>query len=119
MIATAVSQGLSGVVIDERKGRRVAGLVYHLKVKGTAGLLLVAKQRGLITEIRPIIEGMKAKGYFLSSRLMQELQEEALRFVDFLLTRQAENAESRQWARFSAEQLVDQYCPEDAIYDRD
>lgn len=72
VIATAVSRGLSGVIIDERKGRRVAGLVYHLKVKGTAGLLLAAKKRGLITEIRPIIEGMKAKGYFLSARLMQE-----------------------------------------------
>lgn len=54
-----------------------------------------------------------------SSALPRELQEEALRFVDFLLTRQAEKSESRQWARFSAEQLADQYCPEDAIYDQD
>lgn len=72
VIATAASRGLGGVIIDERKGRRVARMAYHLRVKGTAGLLLAAKQRGFITEIRPLIEGMKAKGYFLSARLMQE-----------------------------------------------
>ena len=72
VIATAASRGLTGVIIDERKGRRVASLVYHLQVKGTAGLLLAGKKRGLIPEIRPLIEGMKAKGYFLSPRLVQE-----------------------------------------------
>jgi predicted nucleic acid-binding protein len=72
VIATAASRGLTGVIIDERKGRRVAGLVYHLQVKGTAALLLAAKQKGHLAKIRPVIEGMKDEGYFLSVRLIQE-----------------------------------------------
>ena len=54
-----------------------------------------------------------------SSALRRDLQEEALHFVDYLLTRQAENTEAQEWARFSAEQLADQYSSADAIYDRD
>lgn len=72
VIATAAARGLSHAIMDERKGRRIATLVYGLQVKGTGGLLVAAKQRGLITAVRPLLEGMKAKGYFLSARLMEE-----------------------------------------------
>ena len=51
--------------------------------------------------------------------LPNELQQEALHYVDYLLLRQRESAESKSWARFSAEQLLNQYSPEDAIYDQD
>jgi hypothetical protein len=51
--------------------------------------------------------------------LPDKLQEEALHFVDSLLTRQSEGAERRNWSRFSAEQLAAQYAPGDAIYDQD
>ncbi len=54
-----------------------------------------------------------------TSKLPDELQLEALRFVDSLLARQAENEEHRNWPRFSAEQLAAQYAPADAIYDQD
>jgi len=54
-----------------------------------------------------------------TSKLPDELQQEALRFVDSLLARQAEETERRIWTRFSAEQLASQYSPEDAIYDQD
>jgi hypothetical protein len=52
-------------------------------------------------------------------RLPDELQQEALHYVDSLLARQAELKESRGWSRFSAQQLAAQYSPADAIYDRD
>ncbi len=51
--------------------------------------------------------------------LPAELQQEALHYVDYLLTRQAEITEAREWPRFSAEQLATQYAPGDAIYDQD
>ena len=51
--------------------------------------------------------------------LPDELQREALNYVDSLLARQAETVEGRTWARFSAEQLAAQYAPGDAIYDQD
>jgi predicted nucleic acid-binding protein len=41
-------------------------------VKGTGGLLVEAKARGFIPEVRPLLEKMKAEGYFLSPRLMNE-----------------------------------------------
>jgi hypothetical protein len=54
-----------------------------------------------------------------ASALPAELQQEALRYVDYLLARQAEQREGRDWAHFSAEQLAAQYSAADAIYDKD
>lgn len=54
-----------------------------------------------------------------TSKLPDELQREALRYVDSLLAREAGNTEHRDWTRFSAEQLAAQYSPADAIYDQD
>jgi hypothetical protein len=54
-----------------------------------------------------------------ASALPAELQQEALRYVDYLLARQAEQREGRDWARFSGEQLAAQYADADAIYDKD
>jgi len=54
-----------------------------------------------------------------ASALMNALQREALHYVDYLLARQAEGSETRQWTRFSAEQLAGQYAEGDAIYDQD
>jgi hypothetical protein len=54
-----------------------------------------------------------------TSKLPDELQQEALHYVDSLLARQAENTERWNWSRFSAEQLAAQYSPADAIYDQD
>ena len=52
-------------------------------------------------------------------RLPDELQQEALHYVDSLLARQAELNERDNWSRFSAQQLAAQYSPADAIYDQD
>jgi hypothetical protein len=71
VIALALQAQAGKVLIDERKGRRVALLVYHLPVIGTGGLLLVAKQHGLLNQIRPLMVAMKANGYFLSERLLE------------------------------------------------
>ena len=54
-----------------------------------------------------------------ASALPAELQQEALRYVDYLLARQTEQRESHDWARFSGEQLAAQYADADAIYDKD
>lgn len=54
-----------------------------------------------------------------TSKLPDELQQEALHYVDSLLARQAEKNGRKNWSRFSAEQLAAQYSPEDSIYDQD
>lgn len=51
--------------------------------------------------------------------LPDALQTEALHYLDFLLSRRQAKDEAAEWARFSASQLEQQYCPEDAIYDHD
>lgn len=70
VISVAQQRGLSSVILDERKARRVASQVYGLQVKGTAGLLLEAKSRGLIESVGPYLEGMIRGGYFLGPRLV-------------------------------------------------
>ena len=52
-----------------------------------------------------------------AKRLPENLQAEALHYVDFLLTRRAAEREDKEWSQFSAAQLGRQYSPEDAIYD--
>ena len=51
--------------------------------------------------------------------LPQELQIEALHYVEFLASRQEAGIESAEWAKFSATQMEKQYAPSDAIYDQD
>ena len=72
VIAAAREYNLPGVLMDERKGRRIASLVYGLQVKGTCGLLVAAKHRGFISAVGPLLDGMKAKGYFLGEQLIAE-----------------------------------------------
>jgi hypothetical protein len=52
-----------------------------------------------------------------AKHLPENLQAEALHYVDFLLTRRAAEKEDREWSQFSAAQLSRQYSPEDSIYD--
>ena len=52
-------------------------------------------------------------------KLPDELQQDALHYVDSLVARQAELNERQNWSRFSAQQLAAQYSPADAIYDQD
>ena len=65
------------VLMDERKGRRIASLAYGLPVIGTGRLLIEAKERGFLGAIRPLMEQMRAGGYYLSDRLFQALCREA------------------------------------------
>ncbi|MHC1765376.1 MAG: hypothetical protein AB9869_13920 [Verrucomicrobiia bacterium] len=51
--------------------------------------------------------------------LPDELQREALHYLSFLLAQQAQSVEDREWTRFSAEQLAQQYSESDAVYDQD
>ena len=51
--------------------------------------------------------------------LPENLQAEALHYVDFLLTQRRAQSETADWARFSTMQLAKQYSPEDAIYDEE
>ncbi len=72
VITLAVETKAEGVVIDEKKGRKVAqGL--GLKVIGTLGLLGLGHRKGIIKDIEQIIGEVKACGFFISEQLLNEI----------------------------------------------
>lgn len=58
-------------VIDEKRGRRIAHQVYGLPVKGTAGLPVEAKRRGLLNDLRATLLDLKRAGYYLSDAIIE------------------------------------------------
>ena len=72
VIQTAREHGLKGVLIDERRARRVAHTIYGLTVRGTCAILLEAKHRQLLPQVRPALEAMLAGGYFIGPQLKAE-----------------------------------------------
>ena len=60
------------VLIYERLGRKVAQS-RNLPVTGTIGLLLIAKKKGIITEIKPILDQFLKQGKRISLILYQEV----------------------------------------------
>jgi len=77
VIAAAHALRARLVLLDERKARRIAVQAYGLRVKGSAGILVAAKRAGLIAEVRPLLDSMVGKGYFLSQRLVERAASEA------------------------------------------
>lgn len=72
VIASAYGVGARLVLLDDRKARRIATGAYNLRVMGTAGVLVFAKRAGLIPAVRPLLEVMIARGYYLSQRLVDQ-----------------------------------------------
>lgn len=73
--SSALALGLqmsAAVLIDEKRGRRVAGTL-GMHVVGTAGLLLRAHEDGLLPSLRASLERLQASGYFLSPALVDGL----------------------------------------------
>ena len=57
------------VLVDERRGRAcAAGL--GLSVLGTLGLLIRAREQGLVDRVRPLADALLASGYFLARPLV-------------------------------------------------
>lgn len=72
-IALSIELGASLIVIDERLGRRTAAR-FKLRSIGVLGLLLEAKARGMITEVRPLVEQLHERaGFRLSDDLIRRI----------------------------------------------
>ncbi len=78
VLHTALTEGLSTVVIDERKGRRWASL-HGLRVTGTLGLLLALRRRRLIPSMRAATDRLMTKGIHLDPSLVSAVLEEEAR----------------------------------------
>jgi predicted nucleic acid-binding protein len=69
VLALALEQSASLVVIDERRGRRYAQRL-GLPLTGTLGLLLLAKEKGLITAVTPLLKQLQTGGLYFEDALI-------------------------------------------------
>jgi len=76
VIILAKEQRVDEVIIDEKVARMQAR-VLGLKVVGTPGLLLRAKNRGLIHEIRPSINMILQEGIYIHENVVRGILQEA------------------------------------------
>jgi predicted nucleic acid-binding protein len=63
------------VLIDDRLARNIAEYL-GLKVKGTLGVLVEAKRKGLIKSFRSLSLRMRKEGIYYSQRLIEEIARE-------------------------------------------
>jgi len=77
VIALALERQAKLVLIDELAGRKVAESL-QLKVTGSVGLLIQAKQIGEIQAVKPLLTAMREAGIYFSQRFIDEV----LRYVD-------------------------------------
>ncbi|WP_271628820.1 DUF3368 domain-containing protein [Caldicellulosiruptor sp. DIB 104C] len=62
--------------MDEKKGRKVASSL-DIKLTGTLGILLKAKQEGIIIELKPLLEKLIESNIRISHKLYKEILKSA------------------------------------------
>lgn len=69
-IALAAEIGDALLLMDDADGRRAARAL-GLRVAGVLGVLVEAKYRGVVSNIRPILEAVRTEGFWLSESLQK------------------------------------------------
>jgi predicted nucleic acid-binding protein len=69
VLTWAVSHPGTVAILDDLAARRCANSL-GIPVRGTLGLILVAKRRGIISEARPLLEQLRKAGMYLSDRVL-------------------------------------------------
>jgi predicted nucleic acid-binding protein len=59
------------VIVDDLAARRCAAAL-GIPVRGTLGLVLTAKQQGILPAARPVLEQLRLSGMYLSDRVMNQ-----------------------------------------------
>ena len=72
VLALAKEHNARLVIIDEKKARGEARRI-GLPVKGTVGILVEAKQKGLIDAIKPLLEALQDSGMYLEQSLVDKV----------------------------------------------
>jgi uncharacterized protein len=70
-ITLAVELKADRLIIDERRGRNEA-IQLGLEVTGLLGILIAAKQQGFISLVQPILDDLRANGFWIHDRLYTE-----------------------------------------------
>lgn len=72
VLANSINADL--IIIDERKARRIAKDI-GLNVTGTLGILVEAKHRGLVRELKPLLDKLIKNEIRISKKLYQDILE--------------------------------------------
>lgn len=72
LLGTALTEDVL-LLLDDQAGRKAARQK-ALPVIGTAGLLLLAKQHGLIDTVSPMLIALRQRGYWLSDAFIVEIR---------------------------------------------
>lgn len=70
VIQAAIDFRIDTVLIDERKGRKLARRLCGLTTLGSAGLLVQAKRAGILDEIAPLFRKLQAASYWISPAIV-------------------------------------------------
>lgn len=68
VIAWACAHPDYEAILDDRAARACA-VTLSVTVRGTLGILLLAKSSGVVTAVRPLIDAVEAAGLFVGERL--------------------------------------------------
>lgn len=71
-IALALELKATEIVLDDLAARRLAQSL-RLPVIGSIGLLLRAKERGLVSAVRPLMERMQDEGFHIAGRVLAHI----------------------------------------------
>lgn len=74
-IVLALEVGAELLLMDERRGRIIAQDM-GCQVAGLLGVLVVAKKKGLIPELRPLLASLSRTGFRVSDTLVQQVLRE-------------------------------------------
>lgn len=77
VIQAATDHKIATVLIDERKGRKLARRLCGLTALGTAGLLVRAKREGILPEIKPLFETLETESYWIAQPIVDWALSEA------------------------------------------
>lgn len=75
-IALAATYDRCLLIIDELKGREVARSL-GIEITGTLGIILAAKNKGLIPSVLSIIEKVQSTNFRVTDKLLQKILKEA------------------------------------------
>lgn len=77
VILLARQMGVSQVLMDEKRGRKIARDIYGLQVMGTVSILLRAKHSGIVANIGEMLDEMRSAGYWLHNDIVRRAIREA------------------------------------------